>query len=359
MAFKKPSVKKTKTNLSSLRIYLRAVPKFGKTTLFRDMVLEEYNGNPEKGLLVGVGNETGYAYLDELNTTHVESWADMEELKKWLIKGKKSGEHEIELVAFDTADEIIPLAETEVCRLSQIATGKPCDSINKAFGGYGKGQDKVKEIVKKYFNDLYKAGFGITSIAHTKVKNIIEKGREDSEGYQVLTSNLPNTYESIFADIFDCVVTGVVDKDVVDGKLMGSTRKLYFRDNCFVTAGCRLPGNSVPEYMIFEGDDTAKEFIDVLKNAMKSAIKKPVSDEEFKTLQEVEKQESVEQLDTVIDEMDKKPEKSTEELINEIKQLSVDPNKKRLLLEQMKASGKKISEFSVEELEEIIKVMNN
>ena len=105
------------------------------TTLFRDMVLEEYNGNPEKGLLVGVGNETGYAYLDELNTTHVESWADMEELKKWLIKGKKSGEHEIELVAFDTADEIIPLAETEVCRLSQISTGKPCDSINKAFGG--------------------------------------------------------------------------------------------------------------------------------------------------------------------------------------------------------------------------------
>ena len=107
-------------------------------------------------------------------------------------KGKKTGEHEIELIGFDTADEIIPLAETEVCRLSQIATGKPCDSINKAFGGYGKGQDKVKEIVKKYFNDLYKAGFGITSIAHTKVKNIIEKGREDSEGYQVLTSNLPN-----------------------------------------------------------------------------------------------------------------------------------------------------------------------
>ena len=150
MGFKLPSVKKTKTNLSSLRIYLRAVPKFGKTTLFRDMVLEEYNGNPEKGLLVGVGNETGYAYLDELNTTHVETWGDMEELKKWLIKGKKTGEHEIELIGFDTADEIIPLAETEVCRLSQIATGKPCDSINKAFGGYGKGQDKVKEIVKKY-----------------------------------------------------------------------------------------------------------------------------------------------------------------------------------------------------------------
>lgn len=134
MAFKKPSVKKTKTTLNSLRIYLRAVPKFGKTTLFRDMILEEY-GDAEKGLLVGVGNETGYSYLDELNTTHVETWAEMEELKKWLIKGKKDGEHVIEMIGFDCVEEIIPIAEKEVCRISQISTGKPCDSINSAMGG--------------------------------------------------------------------------------------------------------------------------------------------------------------------------------------------------------------------------------
>ena len=85
MAFVKPSVKKTKTTLNSLRIYLRATAKWGKTSLFRDMILEEYDGNPEKGLLVGIGNETGYSFLDELNTTHVESWSDMEELKSWYI----------------------------------------------------------------------------------------------------------------------------------------------------------------------------------------------------------------------------------------------------------------------------------
>ena len=47
--FKKPSVNKTVNSLNKLKLYIRAINKFGKTTLFRDMVLEEYGGNPEKG----------------------------------------------------------------------------------------------------------------------------------------------------------------------------------------------------------------------------------------------------------------------------------------------------------------------
>lgn len=131
--FKKPTVKKTVEDIKSLRIYLRSVKKFGKSTLFRDVILEEY-GTPEKGLLVGVGAEMGYALLDGLNSTHVETWKDMEELKNWLIK-EKGNEHDIQIVAFDVIDELIPIAEKEVCRLSMIETGKPCKSINSAMGG--------------------------------------------------------------------------------------------------------------------------------------------------------------------------------------------------------------------------------
>lgn len=134
MAFKKPQINKTVASLNKLRIYLRSTKKFGKTTVFRDLVLEEY-GDAEKGLLVGVGNEIGYTLLDNLNCTHVDNWKDMIELKKWLIQGKVNNEHDIEVVAFDVVDELIPIVEKEVCRLSTISTQKPCDSINKAFGG--------------------------------------------------------------------------------------------------------------------------------------------------------------------------------------------------------------------------------
>ena len=41
MAFKKPQVTKVKTDIQSLSIYLRSVKKFGKTTLFRDIILEK------------------------------------------------------------------------------------------------------------------------------------------------------------------------------------------------------------------------------------------------------------------------------------------------------------------------------
>ena len=36
MAFRKPTLNKTKTDIQSLTIYLRSVKKWGKSTLFRD-----------------------------------------------------------------------------------------------------------------------------------------------------------------------------------------------------------------------------------------------------------------------------------------------------------------------------------
>ena len=80
MAFKKPTLIKTKADIQSLTIFLRSVRKWGKSTLFRNLILEKY-GDPEAGLLVGVGNEVGYNLLDNLNATQVESWKDMKELK--------------------------------------------------------------------------------------------------------------------------------------------------------------------------------------------------------------------------------------------------------------------------------------
>ena len=40
----KIQINKSTNNINKLRIYLRAVPKWGKTTLFRNIVLEKYNG---------------------------------------------------------------------------------------------------------------------------------------------------------------------------------------------------------------------------------------------------------------------------------------------------------------------------
>ena len=67
MAFKKPQINTIKPDIKNVSIYLRSVKKFGKSTLFRDVILEKY-GDPSRGLLVEVGMERGDTLLDNVNT---------------------------------------------------------------------------------------------------------------------------------------------------------------------------------------------------------------------------------------------------------------------------------------------------
>ena len=359
----KIQMNKTVKGIEKLRIYLRGQSKFGETSLFRNVILEEFDGDATKGLLIGCGNEIGYTLLNNLQTTHINTWKDLKELETFLLKGKGT-EHNIELIAFDTVDELIPIAEKEVMRLSQIQTGKPCDSINKALNGYGAGMNKVKELLKEYFTKLYKAGFGITCISHTKLKTIVEKGKNEDEGYQVLTSNLPNTYETIFADIFDCVLTGVIDKDVVDGRIENTNRKLYFRGNSFIDAGCRFGNETVPEYILVSDDqrEFAKDFIKTLKDGMKNSVSNGISDEEYKKEVEEEKKQAEKDLKQVQQEVEQQEKAEEEQNIDELKaklkSLMITTESKNKVKEFMKENSvRAIKDLNAEQLKELITLL--
>ena len=313
MAFRKPTLNKTKTDIQSLTIYLRSVKKWGKSTLFRDLILEKY-GDAEKGLLIGVGAEAGYNILDNLNVTQVESFKDLKELKKWLIN-EKGKEHDIRMIAFDVVEELIPLVEAEVIRMSN-AEGKPCTTFNGSFGGYGEPRKKLQKLLKDYFVDLRKAGFGIFCIGHTKVKNVKEKG-DETEGYNILTSTLSNDNESIFADIFDCVLTGTIEKTIDSKKITGEERRLYMRGNGYVDAGCRFAPDSVPEFIVYEGN-FARKFIDTLEEGLRRSKTNPVSKEEFKKEQAKEVKELENKLPDQLEE-EQEPTLNKAEAVNTIK----------------------------------------
>ena len=306
MAFRKPTLNKTKTDIQSLTIYLRSVKKWGKSTLFRDLILEKY-GDAEKGLLVGVGAEAGYNILDNLNVTQVESFKDLKELKKWLIN-EKGKEHDIRMIAFDVVEELIPLVEAEVIRMSNVE-GKPCTTFNGAYGGYGEPRKKLQKLLKDYFVDLRKAGFGIFCIGHTKVKNVKEKG-DETEGYNILTSTLSNDNESIFADIFDCVLTGTIEKTIDSKKITGEERRLYMRGNGYVDAGCRFAPDSVPEFIVYEGN-FARKFIDTLEEGLRRSKTNPISKEEFKK----EQAKEVKELENKLPDQ---PEEEQEPALNKV-----------------------------------------
>ena len=279
MAWSKPVVNVIKPDIKNLSIYLRSTKKFGKTTLFRDMILAKY-GDPSRGLLVGCGNEIGYKMLDNLNVTQVRTYKDMVELSNWLIS-EKGKEHNIEIVAFDTGDELALITDAETIRQSNVENPtKKCKSIKGAFGGYTAGEKfSANDLIKPYMTKLQDAGFGVWVIAHTKFKTIKEKGGLDEDGYMQLSSNMGADYEAAFGDIFDVTLTGVIDRDLETKQVGDKTkkyatdeiRKLYFRGTTLIDAGGRFSDGAVPEYMVFDKPDMGAEFVRVIEEGMEKS----------------------------------------------------------------------------------------
>lgn len=311
MAFQKPQINTIKPDIKNLSIYLRSTKKFGKTTLFRDAILAKY-GDPSRGLLVGCGNEIGYKILDNLNTTQVTTYKDLIELRDWLIN-EKGKEHNIEIVAFDTGDELALIADKETIRLSNIENpNKKIKSIKAAFGGYTAGEKySANDIIKPYMTSLQNAGFGVWVIAHTKFKTIKEKGGLEEDGYMQLTSNMGADYEAAFGDIFDVTLTGVIDRDVEekgegDKKKRYATdtvRKLYFRETPLIDAGGRFAYGAVPEYMIFDKEDMGAEFIRVIEEGMEKS-KKTLGKKSLTPKVEKKSEPVTEEVEDEIDEID-------------------------------------------------------
>ena len=353
MAFQKPQINTIKPDIKNLSIYLRSTKKFGKTTLFRDTILAKY-GDPSRGLLVGCGNEKGYKILDNLNTTQVSTYKDLIELRDWLIN-EKGKEHNIEIVAFDTGDELALIADKETIRLSNIENpNKKIKSIKAAFGGYTAGEKySANDIIKPYMTSLQDAGFGVWVIAHTKFKTIKEKGGLEEDGYMQLTSNMGADYEAAFGDIFDVTLTGVIDRDVEekgdgDKKKRYATdtvRKLYFRETPLIDAGGRFAYGAVPEYMVFDKEDMGAEFIKVIEEGMEKSKKTLGKKATVSALKPTKKAEPIvediaEDIDEDIDDIDAAEETTTvmasdypEDLVGTIRVMLKDCTDKNLKAE--------------------------
>ena len=323
--FVKPKINTIKPDIKNVSIYLRSVKKFGKSTLFRDVILEKY-GDPSHGLLVEIGMERGDTLLDNVNTTHVDTYKDLIELQKWLIECKGT-EHNIEIVAFDTADEIVPIFDKETIRQHNIENPqKPVKSIKAAMGGYTAGEQFSASMMKNYFDKIKSAGIQVWAIAHSKYKNIKDKANVDNEGYMQLSSNLSAAYEAALGDIFDVVLTGIIDRNIEivgDGDnakryATDAIRKLYFRGTPEIDAGGRFAADSVPEYLVFDKPNMAADFIRIIEEGMekskttlaampttiteKSTTKKKSTKKPEPVISEPELEEDSEAVDEQIDE---------------------------------------------------------
>lgn len=266
-------------DIAHYRHYWRAPKKWGKTTLFANLIRELY-GDMSYGLLLSCGNERGYSALDGLMYVDCPEWGVLSEVADELIENK--ADNNFALLGFDTVDELVAMAQREVIRLDFRKTGERHE-FNACFGGYGAGRRKVEELINSLITRLGDSGYCLIFIGHTKIRDIKEKNGDE---YQMLTSNLSSDYDGIFANKCDICMMGVIEKDIDDGFVQNAERYMVFRGNGYVDAGGRF--SDIEERV----EVSAKNYVKTVTDAIKKSIKShDVTDEYIENKKKQEQQE--------------------------------------------------------------------
>lgn len=373
----RPKINKIKADIKNCSIYLRSTKKFGKTSLFRDVIIEKY-GDPSRGLLIGCGSEQGYTMLDNINAVQVTTYDELVELVDWLVT-KKGVEHNIEIIAIDTCDELVLLAEAETIRIhNKENPTKKVKSIKAAMGGYTAGEKyTANDLIKPLINKIKAGGLGIFAIAHTKFRTIKQKGTTDTDGWMQLTSCLGADYESAFGDCFDVVLTGVIDKPIIEKEVGDETkrfvngetvRKLYFRESELIDAGGRFAAGTVPDFMIFDKPNMAADFIRVIEEGMEksktvSITSKPVPAETPKA--EPTPAPTPEPKEEPADIADLAEQSDTEMELDELREQAKqaftdlkDLDKKKAAVTFVKENGGKITELDLQACYQLLEMLS-
>ena len=336
--------------------------KVGKTTLIKE-VCEKLVG--EDGyLFLEFGDERGAAAIENINYENVEAWwsdedediVGLADIVEDICENKTTDYPNLKVVIWDTYDQIIPIAEAETIRLynKSVSADKKVESINAAWGGFGRGEKKAMELMWDMKNRLKKVGVETIVIGHVKTKDVTDV--VSGEQYQILTSDQQQNYFNSLKKQLHFLALAYVDKNLVKegkgqsakNKVTGETRKIKFRDEGYaVDAGSRF-SNIVAEVSM-----NADEFINAIQDAIRAEQSKSgKSFEETKAEQEAVEAKKLKEIAEA--EKAKKEQKKNQKSVDEIMEkvlAYVKENKSNMasikpIVDRCKEAGVKPTEVS-------------
>lgn len=219
----------------------------GKSTIIKE-ICEKLAG--EDGYLaLDVGKEDGHDAIAGIVSERIEDWAKFVEVTDDIIDNKTKDYKDLQVVIIDTYDQLFDLAEKEVIRLhNKRNPEKPkIDTINSAFGGFGKGLDKAIELVLDRLWELKKVGVSFIVVAHTKKKDVDDVVTGDQ--YSILTSDISQKYFNAIKTKLHFLGMAYIDRNIVQektgkknfktgeeikkGKIVSESRVIRFRDDTY------------------------------------------------------------------------------------------------------------------------------
>ena len=316
-------------------ICLLGESKVGKTTLIKE-VCEKLAGS-DGYMFLECGQERGADAIEGINYINCPEWqmdydeltnsAGFEDVCDDIIDNKTTDYADLKVVIIDTYDQLINLAEDESKRLwNRDNPDKRTNSINAAWGGFGKGEKKAIELMFNKIAELRSVGVSTIIIGHIKTKDISDP--VSGETYQILTSDQQQNYFNALKKNLHFLGLAYIDRQIIKektgkknivtnkeeqvNKVKGESRKIKFRDDNF----CVDSGSRFAE-IIDEIDLDADQFITALTDAIKAEQSKSGKTlEQSKAEQEAEEAERLKEIAKA--EQDKKENKKLEDIVAKI-----------------------------------------
>lgn len=294
----------------------------GKTTLMAEVCEKEFGYDGY--MIFNAGKEQGIDCIDDAHYEDIENWKKFDAVVKDIVKNKRTDYSDLKVVVLDTLDQIIEITEPEVIRLWNVENvGKkdfsPAKTINQSWGGFGKGEDKVIEIILNKVWELLQVGVRVWYTGHVKTREIIDP--ITNQTYTSLSTNMMQKYFNGFKTKMHVVGVACIDrtieteatgrknivtkKDITVNKIKEERRKIVFRDDSYsVDSKSRL--SKIVEEIPLDTD----AFLNALKDAIKDSKNKthPVSKPIAKTKKKAEPVE-----ETIDDEIDNDIDSDVEE----------------------------------------------
>lgn len=272
--------KKNEINLNPLSYNIAIIGEsgIGKSTLMKN-VCEKLVG--EDGyIMLDIGKEDGHKAISGIVTETVPDWATFAEIVDDIVENKDTDYPNLKVIGIDTYDQLCEIAEKETIRLynKKVAgTEKPkADTINSAWGGFGKGLDKTIDLMLEKLWALKSVGVSFFIVAHVKRTDITDVMTE--EQYTMLTASTTQKYFNAIKQKLDLVGMAYIDRDMVkykskkkdkDGKeiektkISGESRVINFRDDTYSCDSKSRFANIIDKIPL-----DADEFIKAIKDAI-------------------------------------------------------------------------------------------
>ena len=272
--------KKNEINLNPLsyNLGLGGEAGIGKSTIIKE-ICEKLVG--EDGYIsLDIGKEDGHKAISGIVTEQVPDWSTYMEIVEDIVENKDSDYPNLKVIVIDTYDQFCDIAEKESIRLYNkklVAADKPkIDTINSAWGGFGKGLDKTIDLMLESLWRLKSVGVSFIIIFHVKTTNKVDVITE--EQYSILTSDTTQKYFNAIKTKLDFLGMAYLDREIIKvktgkkdmkgkeiekGKIVEESRVISFRDDTYsVDSKCRFA--NIVDRIPFDADSFIKAMQDAI-----------------------------------------------------------------------------------------------